>query len=100
MLSFSLVFVFVLVVLSSGLFNSSKVKLSGLNQKAIAKELKTIENNKPTKNLEIDKQINNLLSPEKQNLPSLNQKTIKEEMKEIQKNTLKTKELDSLDNTL
>ena len=98
--SFSLAFVFVLIVINSGILNTAQTKLSGLNQRAIAKELKIIETNSPTKSLEVDKKIKKLLSQKQASLKGLDREAINSEIKKIQKKKLQTEEINTLINNL
>ncbi len=74
-------------------------KLSGLNQKAIAKELEIINQNSPIKNLEINQKVKRAISPSK-NLEGLQIDAIQKESNSLKLDLQKKQEINDLLNNL
>ncbi len=95
---------FAVLVLLFSLFSflpSKEKELSGLNQKAIAKELKIIEENSPTKGLETNQKIKKIFSPSKQKvLDGLKQADIQKEIDSLKIDQTRKQEINDFLNSL
>ena len=89
---------FLLSFLAYSFYSAKENSFSGLNKQAIAKEIKMIDENSPTKNIQIESRIDKIISPKKyrQDLEGLSQAQIDSEIKKINRKPKQIGEIDDL----